>query len=183
MSSYDNPNVGFGDVKNEVKFEYNNLLQLVREYQQTDDEVDPSSPNVQYGYETSTRVNNARRKQMTYPNGRILDWGYAGTLNDKLSRVYSITSGGTSLVQYEYMGLSRFTRVTYPQPNATFGFAGSLDYFDRLKQMFWTVGSTTIEHLKWGYDTASNRTYRRNEVARTAARNSTSCTPTTAYSG
>ena len=56
---------------------YNGYGQLVQQYQEYSGTVNTStSASVQYGYSQPSGANYSRLSSMTYPNGRILDYGY-----------------------------------------------------------------------------------------------------------
>ena len=52
---------------------------------------------------------------MTYPNGRVLNANYVETSADKLSRLDGVAFG-TNVADFDYLGVSTFTRTGYPQP-------------------------------------------------------------------
>ena len=66
---------------------YNGFRQLVTQYQQHGDGVDPStSPSAQYTYADGS-ANTIRRTGIVYPNGRALNYVYNSGDDDSLSRV------------------------------------------------------------------------------------------------
>jgi hypothetical protein len=93
---------------NQTQDAYNGLGQLTGEYQSHGGAVDTeTTPEVQYGY--SDLSSGSRMVSMTYPNGRILHYGYDGnTLDDAIGRVDYLAdddgSGGAGahLVDYFY---------------------------------------------------------------------------------
>jgi len=85
-------------VVNQVQRVFNGLGQLVTEYQSHSGAVDTSTtPKVQYWYtEMAGGVNNSRPVSMTYPDGTVLNYNYSSGVNDRISRVSSISdSTGT----------------------------------------------------------------------------------------
>ncbi|MCZ2341706.1 MAG: hypothetical protein LC104_07905, partial [Bacteroidales bacterium] len=95
--------------------------------------------------------------------------------------------------QYSYLGLSTFVATDYLPPQVQLNYArgnGSnpyigFDRFGRIIDLLWTKYSAnsssssssassdadTLVHLQYGYDRSSNRTYRRDEVARSYGKN------------
>lgn len=185
VSSYDTA-TGAGTVLNEVVFEYDDFGNLAKDKQAHGGAVDGSTPEVGYAYENGSD-NNTRRTSITYPNGRQLDYGYGATNgeNDLLSRVGSLTINGEghAAVSYTYGGLARFLTIQYPEPGVQLSYLktasqpvgdGGDDYtgydrFGRVVDMRWvtTSGGAERDRFQWGYDRASNRTWRRNVVAAT----------------
>ena len=97
---------------------------------------------------------------------------------------------------YDYFGVASVAGISYgptsgsPVIGCTLA-SGSLypcfDQFGRLIEVPWTKlgDSTNIVDLKYGYNRANSRTYRRDEIAHNATRrnHSTKSTRTTASSG
>ncbi|MBL9154609.1 MAG: hypothetical protein JNK37_19175, partial [Verrucomicrobiales bacterium] len=130
-------------------------------------------------------ANTARRESITYPNGRVVTIGYgaADSIDDLFSLVNSIAIQGESgnKVAYTRAGLGRYVSITYPQPavqmsmlrpgGGSEGDAGDpydgYDRFGRVQEMRWekTSGSSIIDGWQWGYNRASNRTWKKNLVA------------------
>ncbi|MEM7314380.1 MAG: hypothetical protein AAF497_14630, partial [Planctomycetota bacterium] len=183
VTSYDA--VSAGNVVNEAAFTYDNFGQLTADKQSHSGAVNGSTPQVGYAYDDGSNGNTARRTSITYPNGRKLDinYGVSGSDNNLLSRVASIQINGetSAAAGYTYLGISEFVRVEYPQPGAELtyikaisapvGDAGDpyigLDRFDRTVDMLWqkTGDQTALDHIQYGYNRASNRTWRKNLVA------------------
>lgn len=115
VTTYDNATVGSGSVVGEVKSEYNDFSQLVREYQSQDGAVNPSTtPKVEYAYADGS-ANTIRRISQTYPDGREVeyDYGTPGGMNDVLSRVEALVEGATEPVRYKYLGLGEIVEAEY----------------------------------------------------------------------
>ena len=72
ITSYD----GSSNVVNQVKQEYNAFGQLIADWQQHDGPVTAGSPRVGYTY-TDATAGHTRLTALTYPNGRLLHFGYA----------------------------------------------------------------------------------------------------------
>jgi RHS repeat-associated protein len=111
---------------------------------------------------------------MTYPDGRELnyDYGSAGATDDALSRVASFIDddGTTHLVDYSYLGRNTFVQTDYPEPDLRYDLAmgagddpyDGFDRFGRIVDSRWyDYGSSAdADRILYGYDRASNRTYR-----------------------
>jgi len=150
-------------VVNEVFRQFNDWGQLAREYQSHDDVVNTSTtPHVDYGYADGSG-NTIRATSMTYPNGRVLTYGYNSGNDDALGRVsYLADSGGTHLVDYSYLGLNLIIGTANVQPGITGGV--TLDQFGRVANVT-ASASVDLINLNYGYDRASNRTYRQDAKA------------------
>ncbi len=186
LTSYDHPDIGSGNVVNEVLFAYNDFSQLITDYQAHGGAVNTSSsPNVQYGY-ASGSDNTIRPTTLTYPDGRVLTYGYgtANGIDDATSRVASLVDddgSSTHLVDYSYLGMGNFVIVDYTEPDtkwtlvdltgttdpATGDIYSGLDRFGRVKDNRWfDYGSSAdSDRIKYGYDRASNLIWRENVVA------------------
>ena len=73
---------------------------------------------VQYAYtEMAGGVNNSRLVSMTYPDGYQLDYNYAtsGTLDDRISRLSSLSDSSATLESYKYLGLDTVVERDHPQ--------------------------------------------------------------------
>ncbi len=178
-----------GVVRNEVERTHNGLGQLTHEYQCHTGLVSTCSggaPVVQYAHSEANNgsnqyVNHSRPTSMTYPNGRVVNYTYSGTLNDAISRLHALTNGGTTYEQYAYLGLGTVVRrfhlqgsnelgLTYlaqgSEPNSDAGdkYTG-LDRFGRVvDQRILDSGSPTspLDRFQYGYDKSGNRLYRDN---------------------
>jgi len=174
ITSYDNPTVGSGSIVNDLAFVYDNFGQLVTEYQEHGGAVNTgTSLKVQYAYADGSS-NTIRLTKMTYPDGRELnyDYGSAGSTDDALSRVASLIDddGTTHLVDYSYLGRNTFVQTDYPEPDLRYDLAmgagdDPYDGFDRFGRVvdsrWYDYGSSAdVDRILYGYDRASNRTYR-----------------------
>ena len=185
VSSYDS--ASGGTVLNQVAYTYNDFGQQTADRQEHNGAVDGNTLEVGYTYEDGSRANTARRMAMTYPDGRQLDYGYGanGSTDDRLSRVASLKDNGetSSLVNYSYLGAYWYVEVDYPEPNVALSYqradssdpvgdAGDpytgYDRFGRTVDMRWSTTDETpptqLDHFQWGYDAASNRTWKANLV-------------------
>ncbi|HUY35939.1 MAG TPA: RHS repeat-associated core domain-containing protein [Pirellulales bacterium] len=179
VTSYDNPTVGLGNVVNDVERVFNDFSQVTTEYQEHNGAVNTStSPNAQYQYADGS-ANTIRATGMTYPNGRVLNFGYgtSGGTDDALSRIASLIDddGVTHLADYTRIGVDGIVQATYPQPNIRYDLINGsgadpysgLDQFDRVVDCrWWNITTTDIERVKHTYDRADNRVTRENTVAK-----------------
>jgi RHS repeat-associated protein len=177
VSSYDNATVGSGNVLNEVKREYNDFGQLVREFQEHAGAVNTgSSANAQYGYASGASGSNVvRRTGITYPSGRAIayEYGSADGIDDVLSRIVDLKEGSTALASYTRMGGGWPVRVDMPEPDlrldlwggASGTYAG-LDRFNRLKDQHWLNSgtSTDLDQFQYAYDRSSSGISRDNTL-------------------
>ena len=171
-----------GTIVNQVQRAYNGLGQMTTEWQAHGGAVNTStSPKVQYAYsEMPSGTNHSRLMSITYPSGYVLTYNYSSGLNDSISRLSSLSDSTGTVESYDYLGLGTVVRRAHPQPNVdlsyvklaaeSVGDAGDqytgLDRFGRVADQRWlnpTTGTAT-DRFQYGYDTASNRTYRDNLV-------------------
>ncbi|WP_437191561.1 glycosyltransferase [Planctomicrobium sp. SH527] len=188
-TSYDNATVGTGSILNQVQKSYNDFQQLVTEYQSHGGAVNTSTtPKVEYTFANGSG-NTIRPTAMVYPNDRTLafDYGAADEINDSASRIAAIVDDDTThLVEYEYLGQGSFVVAGNPQPDLQWTLASltgtddpdtgdiyaGLDRFGRIKDCRWynTGTSSDAVRLKYGYDRASNRIWRQDDVARSLSK-------------
>ena len=188
ITSYDNATVGSGTVLNEVVPTYNGFGQVTSESQSHTGAVNVgTTPRVQYTYADGSS-NTIRPTGMTYPNGRVVTYSYgtAGTLGDLASRVTELKEGASARVEYGYLGLSGVVTTRYPEPGVTYTLVGTaggvdsdtgdiyhgLDRFGRVKDAYWhkASGDVDVARIQYGYDRASNRTWRYDAVARSQSK-------------
>src|SRR4030042_5222908 len=67
-----------GSVVNQVELAYDDFGSVETEYQEHDGEKDGNTPSVGYTYTDGTN-NHHRLTKITYPNGRLLHFGYYTT--------------------------------------------------------------------------------------------------------
>jgi len=183
ITSSDSPSVGTGNTVNEVMFTYNNFGQSINTYQAHAGAVNlMTTPSVQMGYANGS-ANTIRPTSLTYPNGRQLSYNYgmSGSIDSSASRVASLIDsdgGSTHLADYSYLGLGSVVQQTSPQADLMFTLANitsgndpdtgdiytGLDRFGRVKDIRWrnTASNTDLSRVEYGYDRASNRTWREN---------------------
>jgi len=180
--------VSAGSVVNQVQRTYNDLGQIVVEYQAPTGSVDTdTSANVQWTYtDMGSGVNNSRLTNLTYPNGRVLDYHYTTGIDDSLSRIsYLADNEGSSsevhLEEYSYLGLQKVVLQHHPEPgfdytlikqgSETAGDAGDvytgLDRFGQLADCRWLTTSTgtAIDRFQYGYDNVGNVLYENNKIS------------------
>jgi RHS repeat-associated protein len=187
FTSYDNATVGSGSIVNDTKFTYNSFGQVTADYQSHSGAVNTgSSPNVQYAY-ASGSANTIRPTNVTYPNGRVVTYGYdsSSSMADALSRVAAVIDndgGATHLADYSYLGQQSFVETDYTQPDVKYTLVGTaggddldtgdiyrgLDRFGRVKDSYWYNYGTSgdADRIKYGYDRSGSRLWRENVVAR-----------------
>jgi RHS repeat-associated protein len=112
-------------------------------------------------------ANNSRLVSMTYPNGRAIDYNYNAGLDDRISRLSSISDSSGTLESYKYLGLGTVVERDHPQPGVNLTYIGTgtgdagdqytgLDRFGRVVDQLWTTGSTTKDEFTYTYDRDSN---------------------------
>jgi YD repeat-containing protein len=172
-TSYDAPTGG--NIVNQVLQKYNGLGQLIGEYQATSGAVDTSTtPEVQYGYtQMSGGQNNSRLISMTYPSGYVVNYNYGpiAGLNDRISRLDSISDPNGTLESYKYLGLGTVVERDHPQTNLNLTYISQtnstgdggdkytgLDRFGRVVEQDWynTSAAPSVEDLTYSYDRDSN---------------------------
>lgn len=163
-----------GNIVNEVQRAYNGLGQLITEWQSHSGAVNTStSPKVQYAYsEMPSGANHSRLTGMTYPNSRSITFNYSSGLNADISRLTSISDGGTTLESYDYLGLGTVVVRSHPQPGVSLTYIGSpadagdqyagLDRFGRIVDQNWNKSGTAVDRYQYAYDRNGNRTSRTN---------------------
>lgn len=166
-------------LSDEVTFTYNGFGQLVTEQQSHDGPVvNGMTPQVTYTYANGSE-NMIRRTSMIYPNTRVVNlyYGISGSIDWLTDRVQQIVDGGISLVHYSRRGINSTVRVQYLQPNVELTYLrqtgepvgdggdrySGLDRFNRITDIRWLVSdmTTAVERYQYGFDRASNRTWRR----------------------
>ncbi|QDU01709.1 tRNA3(Ser)-specific nuclease WapA precursor [Gimesia chilikensis] len=183
--SYDNATVGQGTIVNATQIVYNDFGQGITSYQSHSGAVNVlTTPKVQYSFANGSD-NTVRHNSLTYPDGRVLTLNYssAGSIDDATSRVFAIIDDDVSmthLVEYSYLGLGgpviaddtesdvRFTLVGTTGGNDpdTGDIYRGLDRFGRTKDSLWYDYGASVDraNIQYGYDRASNLTYRDNRL-------------------
>ncbi len=185
VSSHDDAEPGEGDVLNEVCKRYDGFGQEIEDAQEHDGAVDGGTPKVGYAHADGSSGNTARRESITYPNGRQVNLGYGASdsIEDLFSLVKDIAIDVETGKKAEYtrVGLGRFVEITLPEPDVRMsmlkpgggsdGDSGDpydgFDRFGRVQQIRWEkiTGGVILDGWQWGFDQASNRTWRKNLVA------------------
>jgi RHS repeat-associated protein len=173
-----------GKVVNQVQRQFNGLGQLITEYQFHGDPANPQTPQgvVQYAYsEMAGGANHSRLVSMTYPNGRILHYGYNSGLDDRISRLSFLADDdgaggiGIHLEEYNYLGLNTVVKRGHPEPGVDLSYinlsTGSsdggdqyngLDRFGRVVDQYWGPSGSPTDNFTYTYDRDSNRLNRNN---------------------
>ena len=163
---------------NQVQRDLNGLGQATTEWQAVSGTVAlDTTPKVGYGYDVGK---GGRLTAMTYPNGRTISYAYAGGLDDKLSRVTSLSGGGTTLESLTYLGAGAVVKRAHPQggvdlsyiklPAESNGDAGDqytgLDRFGRVVDQRWIrpADSSHVVRLQHAYDRNGSKLYADNLV-------------------
>jgi RHS repeat-associated protein len=167
--------VFFPSIVSQVQQVYNGLGQLITEYQAVAGPVFTSStPSVQYAYSfvtTSGGPNHSRLVSMTYPNGRVLNYNYNSGVDDRISRLSSISDSSATLEAYSYLGLNTVVTRSHPQSgiNQTYVIPGGnpdggdqytgLDRFGRVVEEKWLNPNTNTvtDDFLYTYDRDGNR--------------------------
>jgi len=112
---------------------------------------------------------------MTYPNGRVLNYHYAG-VDNTISRLTAITDSTGMLEGYEYLGLftvairshsqintnaSLVKLASEPNSESADAYTG-LDRFNRVIDQRWINTSTITSVDRYAYDRNGNRTFKEN---------------------
>lgn len=174
-------------VVNQVTYSYNGFGQVLSDVQSHAGATTGTTLRVGYEYENGTG-NTVRQKKLVYPNGRAIHSFYdtGGTIDGLLDRVRELRDGtvtGTVLARYTKRGTNSTVVVEYPEPTVELtyikqgsepdGDAGDqytgLDRFNRIEDIRWLKRAgatiTDVERVQYGFDRASNRTWRTNLVA------------------
>ncbi|MCI0534888.1 MAG: glucosaminidase domain-containing protein [Verrucomicrobiales bacterium] len=190
VSSVNNADPLSGTVLNEVRFDYNDFSQLIREFQEHSDVVNTANPGslrLLYDYaNASGSTNHVRPTSLRYPTPtsnspttRLLSYDYASGTDANLNRVSKLLDGAADRVVYSYLGLQEIIRVQYSEPGMELtylkqgsesdGPAGDqyngLDRFGRCVDQRCLKTSDPVTHferVKYGFDRASNRLWREN---------------------
>lgn len=140
-----------------------------------------SVPTVAYGYDTTaTPASPLRLKSIAYPtstNGRSVTFDFSTADANGMSRADGLLFKGSpqqAVVSYAYVGLSQIVKVTYPLApiavaitNDSGGYPG-WDIFNRIIDLQWKSGSTTLARLKYGYELSGATAYRRDSTSAAA---------------
>ncbi len=182
---------------NEVVYTYDGWGNVIQEYQaHTTAEVDNGTgASVQYHYDdgyatagSDRPVPYLRLDQVTYPNGREIEYSYGDSQSQNIdevvdcimSRLETISDSSGTLASYKYLGAGRIAVEDYAQsqvkldydPDGDNSFAG-LDRFGRIHDQVWEqyhleggneVVDGAVDEYIYGYDRAGNRVSKSNEL-------------------
>jgi RHS repeat-associated protein len=147
---------------------------VAREYQEHDGTVDGNTLFVQYDYEDGAAGGVAkyvRLEEVTYPNGREVQYGYGttGAIDDIMSRLATIGDGTNTYAAYKYLGAGRIVTEDYEEIEVKLDHAANdlaaLDRFGRVLDQIWAdYGDDPLDAYTYTYDRAGNRTSRNNEL-------------------
>ncbi len=166
-----------------MKLTYNPYQQLATDYQSHNGAVNPgSTPNVAYAYANGS-AHTIRLNTITYPNARVVTYGYGttGGIDDLRDRVTTLSDSATTgtLVTYTRFGLDRTVVAAYGQPALQMTYVKlsgepngdggdqytGLDRFNRVVDSRWINSATAdVNRFKYGYSRASNRLWRQNTL-------------------
>ena len=170
------------NVVNQVEYAYNGYRLVAETKQSHDGKVVGATPSVVYSYEDGDTgdgiADYVRLSQVTYPDGRQIDYDYGttGSSDDALNLVVTIGEGPGTYAEYEYLGAGTIVAVSHPDVGGV-NFDLTLDYnttgnyegwdtFGRVVNQEWTDGQgtpTTLDKYVYTYDRNSNRTARDNQ--------------------
>jgi RHS repeat-associated protein len=146
-----------------------------------------TTPYVGYTYSQPSGANYSRLTAMTYPNGRILDYGYTSGIDTTISRISTMaddggSSAGDHLAEYSYLGLTTIVQQDSPEANTELTYIHQtgdtlsssdggdrytgLDRFGRVIDQYYlnTSTGTATDRLQYGYDRDGNVLYSKNLV-------------------
>ena len=142
-----------GTIRNQVERQFNGLGQLTFEYQAHGGAVDSNTPRVSYIYsEMAGGVNHSRLTKLTYPDGRFVNYHYLVGLNNDISRLTSITNGGSIYEQYGYLGLDTVIKRAHQEPVksgcSTSSKASNQTAKPAIRTPAWTVSAGSVDQ-RW----------------------------------
>jgi RHS repeat-associated protein len=182
LTSWNDAEVGAGDVVNQVQWTFNGFRQSIQTFQSHSGAVNTSTtPSVGATYADGS-LNTIRPTGLIYPNGRVVskDYGSAGSLSDAANLISSLVDsvGSTSLAEMQYLGLGAVVRQDSPEADLQYtliNLAGGndpdtgdiysgWDRFTRVKDSRWRNSSTDedLSRVQYGYNRASSRIWRAN---------------------
>ena len=152
---------------------YNGFGLLTEEQQSVSGSVTTATPAVYYGYSTDSATP-TRLISMTYPNGRVLTYGYNTGADNAVGRVsYLADSDSTQLADYSYLGLEQIDDVSNPEPGVTLdlghkngsGQLDRVDQFNRATDMIFAETGGNIDQIMQGYDVSGNELWQAQPTA------------------
>ena len=172
-TSYSSASGGSANIVNQVADSYNGFGLLTEEQQSVSGAVDANTPAVRYSYSTNTATP-TRLVGITYPNGRVLTYGYDTGADSAVGRVsYLVDSDGTQLADYSYLGLDQIDEVNNPEPGVTLdlghknadGNLDRVDQFNRATDMVFAETGGNIDEIMQGYDVSGNELWQAQPTA------------------
>jgi RHS repeat-associated protein len=157
-----------GNLVNEATRSYHDLGLPAEEWQAVSGPVGPTTPSVQYAYDATGRLTS-----LTYPNGRVIAYNYAGS-DALLGRPSSLSDGAVTLEAYTYLGAGRVVERSQPQPGLALSFVKrpgepdgdggdaytGFDRFGRILDQRWVrADGSAVVRQEHAYDRNSNKTY------------------------
>jgi RHS repeat-associated protein len=165
-------------IVNQVTLAYDPFGQLLSDQQ---NQSGLSGPNltVNYAYAAITATSNTvRRTTVQYPyntGSRSVTLNYNSGDDTALSRVSSLSFTGVTVTSWSYFGLGSVAETQYDSGAINSQLANGalypgLDLFGRVVNLPWTQSTTgDLAQFNYGYDQASNRTYRQDVKAESAS--------------
>jgi YD repeat-containing protein len=176
--------IGSAQGQNAVLRQYNGFGQVSAEYQEhngTTIVFTGPDASAKVGYIYADAAHGSRLTGIQYPGGSSVTYTYNPGLDDRISRVSSISDPSGVVETYQYLGLSTIVQETYPQPEITLsyvkqeGVGGTindggdqyvgLDRFGQVIDQTWvqatpaSVFPITIDREQYGYSADLNRVY------------------------
>ncbi len=179
ITTYDSHLVGFGNVVNEVEYEYGKFGVVEEIFQEWDGAVTGSSESVDYAYSFPTDgTTGLRRTSFTYPGGTVVTEVYDSGTDDTISRLSGRKQGTNWIFQDEYLGMGRLVEREYGSSDVIWTLVGTdsdnnddylgLDRFGRIDDLkvkdTSTNPDTLINHYVYTYNARGQVTLREDEV-------------------
>ena len=153
---------GWGPI-NQVKRDYNGFGQLANEWQSHSGAVASNSPpTMTYGYTISG--NASLMTKLTYPNSRVISYGYdPATPWGRIGLVSSVSDGAAMLETYTYLGMGVIGLARPLSGGSSITLTPTLDSLGRVRTQFWAQGtSVPLAVDQYGYDADGNLIYDNN---------------------
>lgn len=178
VTQYDNASVGSGTALDQVKYTYDAWGNVEKFEQDVDSaigasgrgsfwtvyEFDPSNPTG--GPHLVRRTQHQIQSTSGSSQTVVYSYGTSGGINDKASRLQSMSIGSATIASYQYMGADTLVHTNLDQPSLNTGVFDSssttypdLDQFDRPKRWDWWHGTDAAFYdVDIKYDFNSNPT-------------------------
>ena len=171
-------------VANQVQRLFNGLGELTTEWQAHSGTVNSGTRKVQYAYSfvaTAGGPNHSRLVSMTYPGGtsiRVVNYNYNSGVDDRISRLSSISDSSATLESYTYLGLNTVVQRSHPESSVNMSYIipggntdggdhyTGLDRFGRVVEERWVniSTSTLTDDFLYTYDRDGNALARANAL-------------------